>query len=660
MNEGKIVEYIDQGKILCSICIQDKGNRLHLLTPLNRQVNLAPKRAFLVSKTSLDYERPRDELLNSLRETEIKRDHLKKEINVRDIWELIKDENERFDYKYLAQLCFGEDVTDDHVSAMVRALFEDKLYFKMKDGAFLPNSEERVEEIITQEKEKTLREKRLTQGSIWLTSALNKKGDLPQQAPEGVIDTLISIALYGKDSPEFKYGTELLSRSGITDIKKSKDILIKLGIWEEDEPIDLHRFDIKTSFPEKHVAESNRLSSEKINKAGRRDLRDLDCFTIDSPITKDFDDAISFKIQDDYIHLGIHISDVSSIITPGSMLDEEAFQRGSSLYLPRHHIPMIPESLSEGRLSLKKGLDRPAISLLTRFDRAGNLFDYHFVPSIINVRDQFSYEEINKDRMREDRFNIMFQLCEQLQKKRLEQGAMILSLPEITFCIENTSRISLNMTPQDTPSRMLVAEFMILYNWLAARFCRDNNIPILYRGQKKPSEILSMDDGEYIYYVFRQRRKLHPLIVDTKPSPHSGLGLEVYSNLSSPIRRYLDLIVQRQIKNYLYNAPLPYNMEDLERIRLSVSESLRALNIIKKNRARYWILKYLSLNMKENYPAIVLDVMKNKYRMILTDFLFTAEMKKGKDHNFIEGQRVSLRVNKADPWSDSLILEYAG
>jgi exoribonuclease-2 len=247
-----------------------------------------------------------------------------------------------------------------------------------------------------------------------------------------------------------------------------------------------------------------------------------------------------------------------------------------------------------------------------------------------------------------------------LRKKRLEQGALILSLPELTFHIKSGSSISLEMIPQDTPSRMMVAELMILYNWLAARFCRDNNIPILFRGQKNPSEILPIDERGYIYYVFRQRRKLHPLIIDTKPSPHTGLGLDVYTNLTSPIRRYLDLIVQRQIRDFLYNSPLRYNMENLEKTRLSVVESLRDLNIIKRNRTRYWILKYLSLNLKKNYPAIVLDVMKNKYRMILTDFLFTVEMKKGKDQNFSEGQNVLLKVKKSDPWSDSLILEWAG
>jgi len=109
---GKFVEYIDQGDFICTICLQDRGTKLHLLTLSNREVNLPPKRALLVSGASLDTERSREELLDRLRKTEDNRERLKGQVNVRELWELIKDEKEQFDYRYLAQLAFGRDVTD--------------------------------------------------------------------------------------------------------------------------------------------------------------------------------------------------------------------------------------------------------------------------------------------------------------------------------------------------------------------------------------------------------------------------------------------------------------------------------------------------------------------------------------------------------------------
>ncbi len=153
MNQGRIIEYIDQGSFICTLCLQDKGNRLHLLTPLNREVSLASKRALIISDGYMNTLGPREELLNILRRAEDRRNHLQEQVKTKELWELTRDEKGSFDSKYLAHLSFGEEITDDHISALVRALFEDKLYFKMKEGRFYPNSEIRVDQLIKQKEE---------------------------------------------------------------------------------------------------------------------------------------------------------------------------------------------------------------------------------------------------------------------------------------------------------------------------------------------------------------------------------------------------------------------------------------------------------------------------------------------------------------------------
>jgi len=660
MSQGKIIEFIDQGRIVCTLCLQDKGNRLHLLTSLNRQINIAPKRALLISTSSINSLKPREELLGMLKHAEGIREGLKEEIRVKDLWELIREERESFDYRYLAQLCFGEEVTDDHISALVRALFEDRLYFKIKDGLFLPHSEAMVEKIIRQREEEARKEKRLREGSTWLKDVLGQETVQVPSDRKDVIDTLIELALYGKDASCFKYGKELLLLAGISDIQEARKTLIKLKVWDEDEALDLLRFGIRNSFSDEQLHESERLNNIEIERAGREDLTDLACFTIDGPLTMDFDDALNFEIQGDYILVGIHIADVADVIAKDSCLDREAALRGSSLYLPRRQIPMIPFNLSHDALSLKQGADRPAISLLTRFDRNGNLYDYRFVPSVINVREQLTYDQVNEERMQEKLFVQAHRLCEQLLQKRVEQGALILSLPDVSVNIDDESSISLKMLSQETPARMIVAEFMILYNWLAARFCRDNNVPLLFRSQKEPGDRLTVEETGYTYYVFKQRRKLLPLVIDTKPGPHSGLGLDPYSNLSSPIRRYFDLVSQHQIKSFLFKGVPLYNKDELEKIRLSVMPPLKDLNIIKRNRTRYWILKYYLQHLGEAFPAIVLNVMKGRYRIVLTDSLFVAELKREAGHDFSQGDRIMVRVRKSDPWGNMLKLEEAG
>jgi exoribonuclease-2 len=660
MNQGKIIEYIDQGRVVCTLCLQDKGNRLHLLTPQNREINIPPKRALLVSESSIDSLVPRENLLNRLKQTEESRERLKEKIQVKELWELIRDEKESFHYEYLAQLCFGEMITDEHVSAMVRALFEDKLYFRMKDGRFLPNSEARVEQIISQKEEEVVREEYLRLGSAFLKEALQNKIVHSFPHKEEIIDLLIELALYGKEAPNHKYGKELFLRAGISDIQQARKILIKLGVWEEDEILDLLRFDIRTSFNENQLGESEQLIKVEIESEGFEDLRSLPCFTIDGPLTKDFDDALSIENDGDYIRLGIHIADVAGVITPDSILDKEASQRGSSLYLPLRQIPMIPLNLSHDTLSLKQGCDRTAISLLARFDKEGHLFDYRFVPSLIRVRRRLTYDQVNELFLDESQLEQMRRLTERMRQKRIGQGALILSLPDLLVKVDSDSSISLEMMSQETPSRIIVAECMILYNWLASRFCRDNNIPILYRGQQAPSERLSIDEAGYIFFVFKQRRKLNPLIIDTEPRPHSGLGLDVYATLSSPIRRYFDLVNQRQIKSSLLEGAPVYNRGALEKIRISVEPTLRDLGRINRNRIRYWIQKYLMQHIGERFSAIILDTMKNRFRIFLPDFLFVAEIKRENGHNFSPGKSIMVRIKESDPWNDLLSIEYAG
>ncbi|MBW1799527.1 MAG: RNB domain-containing ribonuclease [Deltaproteobacteria bacterium] len=660
MNEGKIIEFIDQGHFVCTVCLQDKGNRLHLLTPLNREINLSPKRAILISKASLNVTGSREDVLNRLRKTDALRSQLKERVEVKEIWELIKDEEESFGYKYLTELCFGEAVTDDHISAIVRALFEDKLYFKMKDGCFLPNPEDRVDRIIMQREEEIIREEKLSRGSAWIRDVLQGLHPAAPTCKNEIVDSLIDLALYGNEARNYKYGKELLTRSGFSNIEDARKILIRLGIWEEDENLDLHRMGIKASFSDDITIESEGIACRPLSEEGRVDLRDLHVITIDGPLTKDFDDALSLEIDNDVIQLGIHIADVAEGIPPESSIDKNAFHRASSLYLPRRQIPMIPPNLSQDCFSLLEGQDRIAITLLARFDRECNLLDSQFMPSVIRVRRRLTYDQVNDCFHDDIILKTMIEMSQTLRKQRIERGAMVLTVPEVIVEIDPDASLSISLMGQDTPSRLMVAEFMILYNWMAARFCRDNRVPVLYRGQDKPDERLFFDGSDYIAFVFKQRRKLKPMMVGTEPKPHVGLGVDVYTNATSPIRRYLDLIAQRQMRQFLFRGEPVYDADDLEQIRMAVEPTIRALQRVKRNRVRYWVQKYLMQHMDGIFEALVLYSMKRNHRILLTDFILLTDLKREARNELSEGQRIWVRIKKADPWLDELKVVYEG
>lgn len=660
MHQGKIIEYIDRGDFNIALCIQDEGTRLHLLTPASREVNLPPKRALLVSKAALNTQAPRAELLQRLKQAEEVRNRLKEKVDVKELWELLKDEQESFDPAYLAQLCFGDPVTEDHVSGLVRALFEDKIHFKMKEDRFSPVSGEKLEQVLKQKEEEALREKKLGEGSAWLKKALDNQAGEPPSCREEIIRTLVDLALYEEEGPGAKFGKELLQRAGGYNPAEARHLLVRLGIWDEDENLDILRFEIPTAFSREALEEAERLQGIEFGTEGRQDLRHLSVFTVDGPLTRDFDDALSIDMKGDAVHLGIHIADVAGAVPARGRLDEEAFQRGSSVYLPCRQIPMFPPALSQETLSLKEGCDRPAVSLLTRLDRQGNLVDFEFVPSLIRVKRRYTYDEVNEHHIHKEPFQAMLRLSHALRKRRVESGALLLTLPELAIRINEEGLISVEKIDQDSPSRMVVAECMILHNQLAGRFAKEHRIPILFRSQDGPSERLPAEGLDYVSYVFKQRRKLTPLSISAEPKKHSGLGVDVYAQASSPIRRYFDLLVQRQLRSFLVSGAPCYNHEELEQKRMALEATLRDMEKMNRNRTRYWLYKYLLQHVGEKLPAVVLDVMRNRSRLLLMDLLLVVEMKKEDGQEFSEGQKIQVKIRKSDPWGDVLRVEYAG
>jgi len=659
MAEGKIIEYIDKREIVLSICLKDRGSKLQLLTLSNHEVSISPKRALLISSTTLDISKLREELINELKVVEKRRIDYMAKVSVQDLWELTHEENETFTYKYLAQLSFGDNVTDDHISALVRTLFADKVYFKMKDDYFTPNSPDKVEQIRKAREAAELREGEITEGANFLKEVINNR--YPEDPPlkEKIIEIIVQLALYGRDAPDFKLGKEIFSRAGIKDIDQARRLLVKLDIWGEDENLDLHRLKTRIDFNEPVLKEADIVMKKEIDSSGREELTDLSIFTIDGPFTRDFDDALSLEPIDGAYRLGVHITDLAPFIRIDGHLDKEACIRASSIYLPMDQIPMLPSSLSSNALSLVKGFNRLAISLIVDFDRDWNIKDYRFIPTIVRIEKQLTYDQVNAVYADEPILLALYQLSQALRQKRAANGALLIPLPEINFEFDNNSDIQVKLIEQDSPARIIVSECMILYNWLAAKFASETALPILYRSQEPIQERLFIDESKYIYYVFQQRRKLHPLLIDTIPQPHCGLGVDVYTNVTSPLRRYMDLLVQRQIHSALLKKSPVYTKSRLKELNMLIQQTLRDIDLMKRSQIRYWILKYLAGRINDSFSAIVFQKFRYKFLIILTDFLFVADLPTVSGLELSPGEEIKVVVKRSDPWDDVLVLEPA-
>ncbi len=659
MSEGRVVEYIDQREIVLSVCLKHKGGKLHLLTSSNHEVSISSKRALLISSTALDISRSREDLLGELRAVENRRIDYMAKVPVQELWELTHEEDDRFSFQYLAQLCFGTNVSDDHISALVRALFADRVYFKMKVGCFVPHSPDKVEQISKARQAAAIREREINEGARWLREVINNRHLEGPPLKERVIEILIQLALYGKDAPDFKLGKELFSRAGVKDMGQARHLLVKLGVWREDENLDLHRVKIRTDFSEPCLREAETVMKKRTDQSGRQDLTDLPIFTIDGPFTRDYDDALSLQPLEHGYRLGVHITDIAPFIEIDGRLDAEASARATSIYLPANQIPMLPPSLSNNVLSLLRGCRRLSISLSADFDSEWNLTHYRFVPSIVRVERQLTYDQVNTAYADDPVFSTLYQLSKALRQKRVANGALLIPLPEIHFEFDNNSPVQIRLVGQDTPAKIMVSECMILYNWLAARFASETALPILYRAQEPAQERLSQEGSNYVYYVFQQRRRLQPLSIDTKPQPHSSLGVDVYTNATSPLRRYLDLLVQRQIHGALLEKGPVYTGSRLQEVSMGVQQKLKDIELMNTNRIRYWILKYLARRINERFNALVFQKMRHGHLVILIDFLFVADLQTTGGPELSGGQEIKVVVKKSDPWNDVLILELA-
>lgn len=359
----------------------------------------------------------------------------------------------------------------------------------------------------------------------------------------------------------------------------------------------VYRYNLNPNFSNEQLAEAEALCNLSIDKeiSRRRDFRLYRMVTIDGSDSKDLDDAISLEIlSNGHYLLGVHIADVGEYIKENSILDKEAFKRGTSVYFVDRVLPMLPPQISNGICSLNAGEDRLTISCLMEIDTKGQIISSEITEAVINVSDRFTYEKVNeildfqqyKDSSYVEMFNDMNALKEILYKKRKERGALEFNLPDAMIILNEKGLVSDIQLKERGDAEKIIEEFMILANeTVAAHFFR-RKIPLIYRVHDEPEqekiELLMRSLTKLgIYYdsnikeknlraadfqnILKQseikkcsdivdmmllRMMNHAYYTTTKTS-HFGLASKYYTHFTSPIRRYSDLSIHRLIKEYL-------------------------------------------------------------------------------------------------------------
>ena len=378
--------------------------------------------------------------------------------------------------------------------------------------------------------------------------------------------------------------SRILKTIGIRETKEdAHKLLLKLGYWQNEYNPWARRMGVNMSNPEMDIPDS--VACE------RRDFQHMQAWAIDDVGNQDPDDAISL----DGDRLWVHIADASSIITPDSELDIEARSRGTNLYLPDQVIHMLPAGITE-RLGLGLQEQSPALSIGFNVSETGELENIEVCFSTLKVT-RTTYDDADSEL--ETTFADIKAVTDRYHQRRMDNNAAMLDLPEVNIKV-NDGEIS--VTPYSTTgSRLLVMECMLAAGEAIARFAEDNNIPIPYACQPEPEEIQHPEKPSE-HYAYRRHFKASRHA--TAPDSHFGLGLPYYTRVTSPLRRYLDLVVHQQLRAFLTEQPLLDHDSLVERIGLADEASFAARKTERFSN-QHWKMLYLKANPEWQGEAIV-------------------------------------------------------
>lgn len=658
--QGKVGEYIEQGKFICAFVAEDTGKRLHLLNQNGREVSLSLSRLVHLSQAALSGQLSREEILRELKEVAERRRELMADVDLAAIWELAVEESESvFEPRFLAELSFGENVSDDHVAAFLRCLFIDRLYFKYKEGRITVHSAEVVEQLRHQQEKEKQKEALLDNGGRGLLQIW--EGDVAAQWPEreSCLQMVRDYYLYGNDAPESGTGRELLKRSGLTRPHDAFHLLVKAGIWDANENLPFLRQELADVFPEEVLAQAAALPEPDIValcSEGRRDLTHLPLLTIDGAETRDYDDALHIEKRGENYLVGIHISDVAHYVRPDEPLFVEALNRVTSLYFPERQVPMLPPELSQGCCSLIAGRPRAAVSFMVELSPEGEVLDFDLLASVVEVKRQLSYPEAEVMAESDEELRQLADLSRKLQQRRVAAGALLIPIPDVNIKLTNGGEpVAVELSDVDTVSRSLVAEFMVLANTLGAQYVAEREVPGLYRSQEPPRKRLFTNPQKDLLVNYQQRRHLSPGKLLTAPKPHSGVGVSQYTTVTSPIRRLLDLVMQQQIKGLLAGKGALYRLEELNDLGAKILTTQSRVNQVRQQRHRYWLLKFLEPREGQRLEALVINRGPKRVQFVLTDCLLDGDLPTVQAGGRAEpGELVQVRLERVNALDNQL------
>lgn len=575
--------------------------------------------------------------------------------------------------------------------ALALAAFDDGLYFKVRDGRFAPESRADVEAAMARKAEQQHLERRVaavveTFGAVLLGGTANiadattsENGSLLHEALEELLQT----AAFGRESPAARVteailaslqekllsvdaahvlpsschpdaGPRLLSR-------QAEDLLIALGALGRAPNLAPIRAGVPRDFSPEVLVAAAAIAADPPSPP-HVDVSALVTFAIDDADTTEVDDAIALDPTNP-ARVHVLIADAAAWVVAGSTLDVDARHRLTTLYLPDRRIPMLPPLIAEDRASLIAGAPRTALVISATIAADGHPFDVQIKRACVTVTHQMTYDDVEATldgttaSTHAETLTTLEALATAHRRWRHHNGAVTFQRPEINFQLQADGHIELKVGAPLSRARQLVAEMMVLGCHVAAAFCAEREIPCLYRTQAAPDELPGPPDPVTgrIDDPVRQNdlmRKLKPSILTTDPRQHWTLGVSVYVQLTSPIRRYADLVVHQQLSHWLETGAPLFTKGQLEQLIVEITRTMANVRRADQESRRLFTLRWFEQEGDRVYDAIVLRDLGRRYLIDLSLIGWHESVHlRGKRR---PGQTVRVRLESIDIENDSL------
>ena len=510
-----------------------------------------------------------------------------------------------------------EWIFDDFTSQnawCVYLMSEDGLYFYWSKDALMLRPIEQVKIIQTQRNEKALAGESLERCIVNLNNNIFDNDDIVW------INEIEQVALN-----KSKHSKAMSALSIDNTPENAHELLVKLKFWSE----------LTNPYPQRHKVYLDEEAKVESKELSRKDLTHLTCLAIDNSGSSDADDAISI----DGDRLWIHIADVASYVEADSELDIFAQKRASNLYLPDQTLHMLPPEISSV-CSLGGSEISNAISIGLRLD-SSEITDIEIHLSEIKVT-SMSYEHADKVIDEHEILSKLNNIAISHKAFRNDNGAIKLNLPSVNVKVKDEKVFVL---PQaDSISRELVAEMMVIAGRTIAQFAIENNISLPYLTQEAGNfskDVIDNIQKLTIVKAFEASRGFKRSKITVKPSMHSGLGLSAYTRVTSPMRRYLDLLVQQQLVRFLSKLPTLDDNAVKDRIKV-INSSMPKVNKASRQSIEHFKCLYLKQNNTWEGEGVVVEVNGEKALINIPSLAMMTQIK-FKSNVTIE-DRVKLKV----------------